>query len=245
MAGALRRAVPSALASRLLVSSVYVTNTSGVHVRALSLSHGALSGLLLGRSGTDSSSTVFGVNTRGFASSSSSDTHDDFKPQANEGTTASVLETIENDLKANKVFVYMKVGVAKRQALSLFCLYAFVFWSYLQCFCRRAGNPLRREELTPTHRILPYAMQGYPDFPQCGFSGNVCRVLDAYEVKYGSRNVLEDPELREGIKEYTKWPTIPQIFVDGEFVGGHDVLMQMHHDGTLEEEFHGGGKSTT
>ncbi|XRA96926.1 monothiol glutaredoxin [Pycnococcus provasolii] len=194
MAGALRRAVPSALASRLLVSSVYVTNTSGVHVRALSLSHGALSGLLLGRSGTDSSSTVFGVNARGFASSSSSDTHDDFKPQANEGTTASVLETIEKDLKANKVFVYMK---------------------------------------------------GYPDFPQCGFSGNVCRVLDAYEVKYGSRNVLEDPELREGIKEYTKWPTIPQIFVDGEFVGGHDVLMQMHHDGTLEEEFHAGGKSTT
>ena len=130
MAGALRRAVPSAFASRLLVSSVYVTNASGVHVRALSLSHGALSGLSLGRSGTDSSSTVFGVNTRGFASSSSSDSHDDFKPQAHEGTTASVLETIEKDLKANKVFVYLKVGMAKCQALSLFCLYAFVFWSY-------------------------------------------------------------------------------------------------------------------
>jgi len=78
-------------------------------------------------------------------------------------------------------------------------------------------------------------MKGIPDMPQCGFSNMVCRILDTYDIEYGSRNVLEDMEVRQGVKDYTSWPTIPQIFVDGEFVGGCDILMEMHKNGELEE----------
>ena len=80
-------------------------------------------------------------------------------------------------------------------------------------------------------------MKGIPEAPMCGFSNMACRILDAYGVDYGSRNVLEDPELREGIQKFTHWPTIPQIFIKGEFVGGSDILMQMHQKGELEEAF--------
>jgi len=83
-------------------------------------------------------------------------------------------------------------------------------------------------------KIFVY-MKGVPEAPQCGFSNMVCRILDAYGVEYGSRNVLEDMEVRQGVKDYTQWPTIPQIFVDGEFVGGCDILMEMHKSGELEE----------
>ena len=70
---------------------------------------------------------------------------------------------------------------------------------------------------------------------RCGFSNMAVRVLDAYGADYGSRNVLEDPELREGIKAFSEWPTIPQVYVRGEFIGGSDILVQMHQDGELEE----------
>ena len=80
-------------------------------------------------------------------------------------------------------------------------------------------------------------MKGIPEAPMCGFSNMACRILDAYGVDYGSRNVLEDPELREGVKKYTHWPTIPQVFIKGEFVGGSDILLQMHQKGELEEAF--------
>lgn len=83
------------------------------------------------------------------------------------------------------------------------------------------------------HKVFVY-MKGVPDMPQCGFSNMVCRVLDAYGIRYGSRNVLEDPEIRQGIKDFTEWPTIPQVFMDGEFVGGSDILMEMHQNGELK-----------
>ena len=85
-----------------------------------------------------------------------------------------------------------------------------------------------------SHKIFVY-MKGVPEMPQCGFSNMVCRILDTYEIKYGSRNVLEDMEVRQGIKDFTQWPTIPQIFVDGEFVGGCDILMEMHKNGELTD----------
>lgn len=72
-----------------------------------------------------------------------------------------------------------------------------------------------------------------------------CRILDAYGVSYGSRNVLADPALREAIKEFSSWPTIPQCYVGGEFVGGADILMSMHQSGELEKvlaEVSGGSK---
>ncbi|KAM0750693.1 glutaredoxin [Meredithblackwellia eburnea MCA 4105] len=79
-------------------------------------------------------------------------------------------------------------------------------------------------------------MKGTPDLPQCGFSRAVCQVLEFQGVKeFASFNCLADPELREGIKEYSSWPTIPQLYVGGEFIGGCDIVVGMHQDGTLEK----------
>ena len=78
-------------------------------------------------------------------------------------------------------------------------------------------------------------MKGTPEFPQCGFSAQVVQVLAAHGVDYGSFDVLSDPEVREGIKEYADWPTIPQLYVAGEFVGGCDIVLEMHESGELAE----------
>ena len=80
-------------------------------------------------------------------------------------------------------------------------------------------------------------MKGTPAFPQCGFSQQTVQILQHYGVDFGSVNVLEDPAIREGIKEFSDWPTIPQLYVDGEFIGGCDILMEMHGNGQLGEIF--------
>ena len=77
-------------------------------------------------------------------------------------------------------------------------------------------------------------MKGSPDFPQCGFSGRVVQILNYLGVDYQSANVLESQELREGIKAYTNWPTIPQLYVKGEFVGGADIVTEMFQAGELQ-----------
>ena len=76
-------------------------------------------------------------------------------------------------------------------------------------------------------------MKGTPAFPQCGFSHRVVQILRHYGVEFASANVLEDTSIREGIKEYSNWPTIPQLYVEGEFVGGCDILMELHERGEL------------
>ncbi len=79
-------------------------------------------------------------------------------------------------------------------------------------------------------------MKGSPDFPQCGFSANVVNILRACGVEdFASVNVLENPEIRQGIKDYAKWPTIPQLYVNGEFVGGSDILTEMYKSGELQK----------
>ncbi|GFR47197.1 hypothetical protein Agub_g8789, partial [Astrephomene gubernaculifera] len=78
-------------------------------------------------------------------------------------------------------------------------------------------------------------MKGTPETPQCGFSRMACVVLQAYGVQFGATNVLADPAMREAIKQFTSWPTIPQVFVNGEFVGGCDILLGMHESGELEK----------
>ena len=78
-------------------------------------------------------------------------------------------------------------------------------------------------------------MKGSPSFPMCGFSAATIEVFNALEVPYETVDVLQDPEIREGIKVFSRWPTIPQVFIDGEFVGGCDILRQMHSDGELEK----------
>jgi len=80
-------------------------------------------------------------------------------------------------------------------------------------------------------------MKGTPDFPQCGFSSRVVQILNYLGVEYQSANVLADPELREGIKAYTNWPTIPQLYVKGEFVGGADIVTEMFQAGELQQTF--------
>jgi monothiol glutaredoxin len=84
-------------------------------------------------------------------------------------------------------------------------------------------------------------MKGSPDFPQCGFSGQVVQILNYLGVDYGSANVLESEELREGVKAYTNWPTIPQLYVKGEFVGGADIVREMFQAGELQSHLANAG----
>ena len=84
-------------------------------------------------------------------------------------------------------------------------------------------------------------MKGTPVFPQCGFSAAVIQVLSHLQVKFSSVNVLEDPDIRDGIKQYSDWPTIPQLYVKGEFVGGCDIIREMHENGELTEYFQNAG----
>ena len=79
-------------------------------------------------------------------------------------------------------------------------------------------------------------MKGSPDFPQCGFSGRVVQILDACGAEFGSADVLMDPELRDGIKTYSNWPTIPQLYIQGELIGGSDIVMEMHENGELKKK---------
>lgn len=82
--------------------------------------------------------------------------------------------------------------------------------------------------------VLLY-MKGTPDFPQCGFSAVVSQVLHNLGLDFLGVNVLEDPEIRQGIKEYSQWPTIPQLYVKGEFIGGCDIVREMFASGELVE----------
>ena len=77
-------------------------------------------------------------------------------------------------------------------------------------------------------------MKGTPQFPQCGFSGQVVQILDYLGVPYKGLNVLENDELRNGIKQFSNWPTIPQLYVKGEFVGGCDIIREMFQAGELQ-----------
>ncbi|RZI58446.1 MAG: Grx4 family monothiol glutaredoxin [Zymomonas sp.] len=88
-------------------------------------------------------------------------------------------------------------------------------------------------------------MKGTPQFPQCGFSGQVVQILNYLGVDYKGVNVLSSDELRTGIKEYGSWPTIPQVYVKGEFVGGSDILREMFQAGELKDFFAEKGVSTT
>ena len=91
-----------------------------------------------------------------------------------------------------------------------------------------------RDQVTK-HPVVLY-MKGTPDFPQCGFSANAIGVLRACGVEQPHTvNVLEDAEIRQGIKEYANWPTIPQLYVNGEFVGGCDIMIEMYQSGELQK----------
>ena len=87
-------------------------------------------------------------------------------------------------------------------------------------------------------------MKGNPTFPQCGFSSTVVQILKHMGVDFQSYDVLQDEELREGIKKYSNWPTIPQLYVKKEFVGGCDIIREMHESGELTQYFNEAGISS-
>jgi len=80
-------------------------------------------------------------------------------------------------------------------------------------------------------------MKGTPDFPQCGFSGQVVQILDYLGVDYKGINIFSSDELRQGIKDYSNWPTIPQLYIKGEFIGGCDIVREMFQQGELQTVF--------
>jgi monothiol glutaredoxin len=87
-------------------------------------------------------------------------------------------------------------------------------------------------------------MKGTPQFPMCGFSGQVVQILDYLGVAYKGLNVLENDDLRQGIKSYSDWPTIPQLYLKGEFVGGCDIIREMFQSGELQSLFNDKGVTT-
>lgn len=93
-----------------------------------------------------------------------------------------------------------------------------------------------KEQVTGNPVVL--YMKGTPDFPQCGFSARAVQILKACGVsELTTVNVLEEPEIRQSIKEYANWPTIPQLYVNGEFVGGSDIMTEMYQNGELQKLF--------
>ncbi|MDE2255801.1 MAG: Grx4 family monothiol glutaredoxin [Betaproteobacteria bacterium] len=93
----------------------------------------------------------------------------------------------------------------------------------------------RIDQLVKSNDVVLF-MKGTPQFPQCGFSGRAAQILKACGVnQYASVNVLEDEGIRQGIKDYANWPTIPQLYVHGEFVGGSDIMMEMYESGELKQ----------
>ena len=91
------------------------------------------------------------------------------------------------------------------------------------------------DEQVKGHPVVLY-MKGTPQFPQCGFSQRACKLLRESGVsQFFSVNVLENPEIREGVKVYANWPTIPQLYVNGEFIGGSDIMTEMYQSGELKK----------
>lgn len=90
------------------------------------------------------------------------------------------------------------------------------------------------DKLLKDNKVLVF-MKGSKLMPQCGFSNNVVQILNTLGVSYETIDVLADSEIRQGIKEYSNWPTIPQVYIDGEFVGGSDILIELYQNGELEQ----------
>jgi monothiol glutaredoxin len=93
----------------------------------------------------------------------------------------------------------------------------------------------RIQDLIATSPVFVF-MKGTKLMPQCGFSNNVVQILHSLGVPFETFDVLSDMEIRQGIKEYSEWPTIPQVYVNGEFIGGSDILIEMYNSGELKEK---------
>lgn len=98
----------------------------------------------------------------------------------------------------------------------------------------------RIAEAVAKHDVLLF-MKGTPLFPQCGFSSRAVAILEHLGVEYGSIDVLQDAAVRSGIKQFSNWPTVPQLYIKGEFVGGSDIMMEMYEAGELQQMLHDKG----
>ncbi len=94
----------------------------------------------------------------------------------------------------------------------------------------------RIDEIVKKNDVVLF-MKGTALFPQCGFSSRAVSILDHLGVGFETVDVLQDPEIRQGVKEYSDWPTVPQLYVKGEFVGGSDIMMEMYEGGELQQLF--------
>ena len=94
----------------------------------------------------------------------------------------------------------------------------------------------RIKDQLSSHAVVLY-MKGSPDFPQCGFSGQVIQVMQDCRAKFMYINIFEDQEVREALKEYSQWPTFPQLYINAELVGGCDIVMDLHNQGELQKMF--------
>lgn len=92
----------------------------------------------------------------------------------------------------------------------------------------------RIDGLVNSHKILVF-MKGSKLMPMCGFSNNVVQILNTLGVPYETVDILEDDEIRQGIKEYSNWPTIPQVYINGEFIGGSDIAIELYQNGELQQ----------
>lgn len=104
-------------------------------------------------------------------------------------------------------------------------------------------NDATRERIDTLVKGSPVVlfMKGSRQMPQCGFSATVVQILDQLVPQYDTVDVLEDPEIREGVKEYASWPTIPQLYVGGEFQGGCDIVIEMYESGELQQKLQSAG----
>lgn len=93
----------------------------------------------------------------------------------------------------------------------------------------------RIDKLVQENKVLVF-MKGNKLMPQCGFSNNVVQILNTLGVTYETVDVLADGDIRQGIKEYSKWPTIPQVYINGEFIGGSDVMIELFQNGELQQK---------
>ncbi len=93
-------------------------------------------------------------------------------------------------------------------------------------------------QIVTEHPVVLF-MKGTPTFPQCGFSSGAVQILKNCGVPFFAVNVLTDPEIRQGIKDYANWPTIPQLYIKGEFIGGSDIMKELYSSGELQKELEG------
>ncbi|XP_032517960.1 uncharacterized monothiol glutaredoxin ycf64-like [Danaus plexippus] len=117
---------------------------------------------------------------------------------------------------------------------AFFPIYNNTFKSSYRLFADKSIND-KIDNIVKNNKVVVF-MKGVPDAPRCGFSNAVVQIMRMHAVPYESCDVLADENIRQGIKEYSNWPTIPQVFINGEFVGGCDIMLQMHQSGELVEE---------